>query len=75
MRVFEAEDGYTHDPVPQREMWASVGWTLLGIICKLPLCRVGLHDDCGCCSPGACVRCGRHQASEERPGLRRRAWE
>jgi hypothetical protein len=50
----------SHEPESIREaLWCLKGafYYLTVPVRRLPLCRVGLHDWCGCCSPVTCRRC------------------
>lgn len=48
-----------HDTETVASMLRTIGWTLLSLLGKLPLCRVGLHNWCACCSPMYCTRCAK----------------
>lgn len=56
-----------HDRVTLRGAAGEVLWCLksacyhaLAPFRRLPLCRVGVHEWCACCSPVTCIRCGEH---------------
>ena len=50
---------HRHDEPVFRESLKVLGFGLYDLLSTLPLCRVGVHRYCSCCSPMFCVRCGR----------------
>jgi len=55
-----------HDRVTLREAMSEAAWCVKGAayhvsapLRRVPLCSVGVHEWCSCCSPVSCIRCGK----------------
>lgn len=62
----EASDIDPHTRQTMRGAASEAWWCTQGAVYhalaplrRVPLCRLGVHEWCACCSPVSCVRCGK----------------